>query len=190
MHTQYAETRFTELTPPKRSSTLLTIFSNHLLIDTVLSLVPKIGLIYLFHDLTKDLCFTSLNTSFWLPSDSSRLHGPGRVIPLYDQSMKAREHCQVGLLCAQVALLVILVMWTAAQWGLGLGIRRYALKLEMAELRAMPVDEEKLAVFCERDTSADGYRDAVEAVQQWTWPPRYEENVPVVVFVDRRHSHV
>ncbi|GAB7354513.1 hypothetical protein MBLNU459_g4980t1 [Dothideomycetes sp. NU459] len=166
----------------KRSPTLLTIFSNHLLIDTVLSLVPKIGLLYLFSDLTKDLCFTPLSTTFWLPSETSSLHGPGRVIELSGQLSKSHQNCEIGLVCAQVVLLFILVLWTGAQWGLGLGIRRYALKLEMAELRAMPGDAEKMESFYE-ESLADGYHDAVRAVQEWTWPSKQGNEAATVIVV-------
>lgn len=155
------------------------------MIDTVLSLVPKIGLIYLFHDLTKDLCLASLNVTFWLPSEASRLHGPGRVIHVNDTSLQARKHCEIGLVSAQAILLAILVLWTAAQWGLGLGIRRYALKLELAEYRSAPVDEEKQAIFYREDSIADEYHDAVKAVQKWTWPSRSDEKLLMVV-IDRR----
>lgn len=170
--------RISLLTRVQRSPTFLTIFSNHLLIDTVLSLVPKIGLVYLFHDLTADLCFTSkLNTSFWFPSSTSPLHGPGRVIQTSSPeetlvaSLRARRHCESSLLIAQIAFIGLLVFWTVAQWGLGLSVRRYAVKLEMQNCALMQgnarMDEEK--AFYEEESLADGYQDAVKAVQQWTW---------------------
>ena len=164
--------------PSQRSPTFLTIFSNHLLIDTVLSLVPKIGLVFLLHDLTTDLCFTSqFNTSFWLPSTNSPLHGPGRVIQTsipeetLHESIKARRHCQAGVLIAQIALFTVLSLWTVAQWGFGLSVRRYAVKLELQNgiltRDNQHMDEEK--AFYEEESLADGYHDAVRVMQQWTW---------------------
>ncbi|KAG9632533.1 hypothetical protein KCU95_g2713, partial [Aureobasidium melanogenum] len=159
----------------KKSPTHLTIFSNHLLIDTVLSLVPKIGLVYLFHDVTSDLCFTSkLNTSFWFPSTTADLHGPGRVIQTSSPeqtlgaSIKARRHCETDVLIAQIAFGAVLVFWTIAQWGMGLSVRRYALKLELHNYQtAQCVDEEK--AFYKEESLADGYEEAVKSVQQWAW---------------------
>lgn len=156
----------------QKSPTHLTIFSNHLLIDTVLSLVPKTGLVYLFHDVTADLCFTSkLNTSFWFPSTTADLHGPGRVIQTSspDQtlgaSIKARRHCETDILIAQIAFGAVLVFWTIAQWGMGLSVRRYALKLELHNYQAVQsVDEEK--AFYKEDSLADEYQDAVKSAQQ------------------------
>jgi hypothetical protein len=122
----------------KRSPTHLTIFSNHLLIDTLLSLVPKIGLVHLFHNVTADLCFTSkLNTSFWFPSSAEPLHGPGRVIQTSSSelslgaSIKARRHCETDVLIAQITFGLVLLCWTVAQWSMGLTVRRYAAKLEL-----------------------------------------------------------
>ncbi|KAK6007287.1 hypothetical protein QM012_006295 [Aureobasidium pullulans] len=157
----------------KKSPTHLTIFSNHLLIDTVLSLVPKIGLVYLFHDVTADLCFTSkLNTSFWFPSTIEDLHGPGRVIQssspeqTLGASIKARRHCETDVLVAQIAFGAVLVFWTIAQWGMGLSVRRYALKLELNNYQTVQcVDEEK--AFYKEQSLADEYQDAVKSVQQW-----------------------
>ncbi|KAG9585285.1 hypothetical protein KCU86_g23089, partial [Aureobasidium melanogenum] len=157
----------------KKSPTHLTIFSNHLLIDTVLSLVPKIGLVYLFHDVTSDLCFTSkLNTSFWFPSTTADLHGPGRVIQTSSPeqtlgaSIKARRHCETDVLIAQIAFGAVLVFWTIAQWGMGLSVRRYALKLELHNYQTVQcVDEEK--AFYKEESLADEYEDAVKSVQQW-----------------------
>ncbi|KEQ67354.1 uncharacterized protein M437DRAFT_80004 [Aureobasidium melanogenum CBS 110374] len=158
----------------KKSPTHLTIFSNHLLIDTILSLVPKIGLVYLFHDVTSDLCFTSkLNTSFWFPSTTADLHGPGRVIQTSSPeqtlgaSIKARRHCETDVLIAQIAFGAVLVFWTIAQWGMGLSVRRYALKLELHNHQAdQCVDEEK--AFYKEESLADEYEDAVKNVQRWT----------------------
>lgn len=158
----------------QKSPTHLTIFSNHLLIDTILSLVPKIGLVYLFHDVTSDLCFTSkLNTSFWFPSTTADLHGPGRVIQTSSPeqtlgaSIKARRHCETDVLIAQIAFGAVLVFWTIAQWGMGLSVRRYALKLELHNYQAdQCVDEEK--AFYKEESLADEYEDAVKSVQRWT----------------------
>lgn len=165
------------LTPIQKSPTHLTIFSNHLLIDTVLSLVPKFGLVYLFYDVTADLCFTSkLNTSFWFPSTSEDLHGPGRVIQTSSTeqslgaSIKARRHCETDVLVAQIAFGAVLVFWTIAQWGMGLSVRRYAVRLELQSYTAASsnqhIDEEK--AFYEEDSLADEYQDAVTVVQKWT----------------------
>lgn len=161
---------------------LLTVLSNHLLIDTVLSLVPKVGLLYLFHDLTSDLCLSSLSTTFWLPNEDSQLHGPGRVMissshggaERYARAMKARSHCEFSISVARIILMAVLLLWTSAQWGLGLYIRRYAVKLDIRgrlgrdEFR---VDAEKGVTFSgKKERSAhDGYQDHVNAVQQWTW---------------------
>lgn len=153
----------------------MTIFSNHLLIDTVLSLVPKIGLVYLFHDVTADLCFTSkLNTSFWFPSTISDLHGPGRVIQTSSTeqtlgaSIKARRHCETDVLIAQIAFGAVLVFWTIAQWGMGLSVRRYALRLELQNYNTIQrderLDEEK--AFYEDENFADEYQLPVQSVQQ------------------------
>lgn len=177
----------TSLTRPQRSPTFLTIFSNHLIIDTILSLVPKLGLIYLFHDLTADLCFTSkLNTSFWSPSSTSDLHGPGRVIQTSSPedivaTIRARRHCETTILIAKIIFVGFLVLWTVAQWGLGLSIRRYAVKLEMHNSNLIHGDErvDVEKAFYEEESLADGYQDAVKAVSQWTW----REN-DVAVFVE------
>ncbi|KAI5209601.1 hypothetical protein E4T39_00768 [Aureobasidium subglaciale] len=161
----------------KKSPTHLTIFSNHLLIDTVLSLVPKIGLVYLFHDVTADLCFTSkLNTSFWFPSTIEDLHGPGRVIQSSSTeqslgaSFKARHHCETDVLIAQIAFAAVLIFWTIAQWGMGLSVRRYALRLEPQSYNSVQgdgnVDEEK--AFYYEKSPVDEYRDAVKVAQNWT----------------------
>ncbi|KAL1305785.1 hypothetical protein AAFC00_003950 [Neodothiora populina] len=174
-----------------RSSTLLTIFSNHLLIDTVLSLVPKIGVLFLFHDLTSDLCLTQISASFWLPSEESSLHGPGVATPNNEQwmeTMKMRHNCELGISVARMILLAMLVLWTTAQWGLGLYIRRYAVRLEVrgrnVEGASCGHDVEK--AFYEEDSLADGYRDAVKAVSQWrtSWNTTGgSEKSPAVVVV-------
>ncbi|KAH0256434.1 hypothetical protein KCU71_g21908, partial [Aureobasidium melanogenum] len=175
----------------KKSPTHLTIFSNHLLIDTVLSLVPKIGLVYLFHDVTSDLCFTSkLNTSFWFPSTTADLHGPGRVIQTSSPeqtlgaSIKARRHCETDVLIAQIAFGAVLVFWTIAQWGMGLSVRRYALKLELHNYQTVQcVDEEK--AFYKEESLADEYEDAVKSVQQWA---RGEKDSTAFIEVAERPS--
>jgi hypothetical protein len=165
----------------------LTIFSNHLLIDTVLSLVPKIGLVYLFHDVTADLCFTSkLNTSFWFPSTTADLHGPGRVIQTSSTeqslgaSIKARRHCETDVLIAQLAFGAVLVFWTIAQWGMGLSVRRYALRLELQNYNTIQchecLDEEK--GFYEDECFADEYRDSIRVVQQSTF--REKDSITVI----------
>lgn len=174
-------------TPPantnqKRSPILLTIFSNHLLIDTVLSLVPKIGLLYLFHDLTSDLCLSSFSTTFWTPHGDSSLHGPGRVVVSSDhqwaETMKARRNCELGISIARVLLLAVLVLWTTAQWGLGFYIRRYAVKLEIRQRVAQNTDytPDLEKAFYEEDSLADGYQDAVKTVSEWTsWSGQSEK---------------
>ncbi|KAI4803557.1 hypothetical protein E4T44_11153 [Aureobasidium sp. EXF-8845] len=159
----------------KKSPTHLTIFSNHLLIDTLLSFVPKIGLVYLFHDVTADLCFTSkLNTSFWFPSTTADLHGPGRVIQTSSTeqtlgaSIKARRHCETDVLISQLAFGAILVFWTIAQWGMGLSVRRYALRLELQNYNTIQphecLDEEKASY--EHEAFTDQYQDSVRLGQQ------------------------
>jgi hypothetical protein len=137
--------------------------------------VPKIGLVYLFHDVTADLCFTSkLNTSFWFPSTTADLHGPGRVIQTSSTeqtlraSIKARRHCETHVLIAQIAFGAVLAFWTVAQWGIGLSVRRYALRLELQNYNTIKphecLDEEKASYEVEAFT--DQYQDSVKLVQQ------------------------
>lgn len=190
---------------------LLTVFSNHLLIDTAISLVPKLGLAFLFRDMTRDLCHGSSNVQvrFWHPSaPSSLLHGPGRVIVEGTRPSStgaaahlSRQRCESGLAVAQLLLLAVLVLWTVAQWGMGLAIRRYALKLEMAEevqaaesglVKRPGMDVEKkaaAAAFFREDSIADGYHDAVKAMQEWTWTGAARRNMSVAVFAVFSSSH-
>lgn len=179
--------------PPQKSPTLLTIFSNHLLIDTVLSLVPKLGLLYLFYDLTSDLCLGSLSSNFWLPSEDSSLHGPGRVTVSSDsndsqhwaQAMASRRHCEHGVSIARLALLAILVLWTVSQWGLGLYIRRYAVRMDLKHRLSQSVDStfDVEKAFYEEDSLADDYQDALKSVQGWTW--NGSEKEPIIEFVEK-----
>lgn len=172
----------------------MTIFSNHLLIDTVLSLVPKIGLVYLFYDVTADLCFTSkLNTSFWFPSSAADLHGSGRVIQTSSTeqtlgaSIKARRHCETDVLIAQIAFGAVLVFWTIAQWGMGLSVRRYALRLELQNYNTIQrnerLDEEK--ALYKDEGYADEYQDPVHIVQQLK--PSEKDSVTVIEIAEK-HS--
>ncbi|KEQ77529.1 hypothetical protein M436DRAFT_37083 [Aureobasidium namibiae CBS 147.97] len=178
----------------KKSPTHLTIFSNHLLIDTVLSLVPKFGLVYLFYDVTADLCFTSkLNTSFWFPSSAADLHGSGRVIQTSSTeqtlgaSIKARRHCETDVLIAQIAFGAVLVFWTIAQWGMGLSVRRYALRLELQNYNSIQrnerLDEEK--ALYKDEGYADEYQDHVHIVQQLK--PSEKDSVTVIEIAEK-HS--
>jgi hypothetical protein len=176
----------------QKSPTHLTIFSNHLLIDTLLSLVPKIGLVYLFHDVTADLCFTSkLNTSFWFPSTTADLHGPGRVIQTSSTeqtlgaSIKARRHCETDVLVAQIAFGAVLVFWTIAQWGMGLSVRRYALRLELQNYNTIQphecLDEEKASY--EDEAFTDQYQDSVKLGQQSTFQEK--DNITVIEVAEK-----
>jgi len=176
----------------KKSPTHLTIFSNHLLIDTLLSLVPKLGLVYLFHDVTADLCFTSkLNTSFWFPSTTADLHGPGRVIQTSSTeqtlraSINARRHCETHVLIAQIAFAAVLIFWTIAQWGIGLSVRRYALRLELQNYNTIRphecLDEEK--AFYEDEAITDQYHDSVNLIQQSTFQDK--DNITVIEIAEK-----
>lgn len=114
--------------PPQRQLILLSIFSNHLLIDTVLSCIPKLGLLYFFSDLTRTVCVSATQ---WHHSPSPLLDKRGGMMPEDPhRALKRKRQCEVSFLVAQIALLAILVVWTAAQWSLGMAIRGYAVRLE------------------------------------------------------------
>ena len=83
--------------------------------------------------------------------------------------MTARKHCEVGISVARVILLAILVLWTTAQWGLGLYIRRYAVRLDINDRmaqRGVSSDEEKASY--KDDAPGDMYQDHVKAVDEWS----------------------
>lgn len=71
---------------------------------------------------------------------------------------------------ARMALLAVLVFWTTAQWGLGLYIRLYAVKLEIKGCVTQGGDSlrDLEKAFYEEDSLADEYRDAIRAVSTWT----------------------
>lgn len=83
---------------------------------------------------------------------------------------------------ARVALLAVLIFWTTAQWGLGLYIRRYAVKLEINGRASQGGDSirDLEKAFYEEDSLADEYRDAVRAVSTWTRSGN--EKQPVIEF--------
>ena len=91
----------------------------------------------------------------------------------YAQAVKARRHCEFGLAVARITLLGLLVLWTTAQWGLGLYIRRYAVRLDIQDRAARgqfsSMDAEKGQVYAEdgKMSLADEHDDHVEAVQPW-----------------------
>lgn len=101
------------------------------------------------------------------------LQAPDRIGDRLADAVTSRRRCDLGVSVAQVVFLAVLVLWTTAQWGFGLYIRRYAVKLDIANTmsdRKQPAevrDVEK--AFYEEDSLADGYFDAVESVKQWTW---------------------
>lgn len=163
---------------------LLTIFSNHLLIDTVLSLVLKAALLWLFHDMTSDICFSpSLSfsssssstsrphhhaSSFWeIPGGSSSAHHafssqPGGHHPAGSNGSGSggNSPCDVGVTVARFVLLVFLGLFTTAQWGLGLYVRRYAASIDSVSLRR---EERSVSVSDETSSAIKEDRDVEKA---------------------------
>lgn len=110
----------------QRSSTLLTIFANHLTVDAILSLAPKVCGLYVFNNLTRDLCSSgSIVSELRRPGNTANGHACGGLL---GQS----KRCQLVILAAHMLLLGVLVAWTLAQWSLGITIRSYARALDEA----------------------------------------------------------
>ncbi|GAB7346058.1 hypothetical protein MBLNU457_4822t2 [Dothideomycetes sp. NU457] len=121
---------------------LMAIFSHHLYFETFLSTVPKFGILYFFHDLTRNLC----DPSRVLPSVNSMKGAPGCT------SQTTRCLSMVAL--AHTVLIAVLFALTFGQWSMAGICRRYGLELE-AETSDAPKDVEKGPLLAASDRDED-----------------------------------
>jgi len=98
----------------KRSSTLVAIFSNHLLLDALLSTVPRLIILFAIASFADTLC-----TDFENQVDFSK------------------AQCLAGVWGIQAVVGILVVAVTGVQWWCAVKVRRYARGLE-----AMREDEE------------------------------------------------
>ena len=109
---------------------LMAIFSHHLYFETFLSTVPKFGILYFFHDLTRNLC------------------DPSRVLPSVDSirgdtgCAYQTTRCLSMVALAHTVLIGVLFALTVGQWSMAGICRRYGHELEDEALDA-PKDVEK-----------------------------------------------
>lgn len=141
------------LTCPQHSSTLITIFSNHLLIDTVLSLVPRLGLMYFFSDLVHSSCpepFTSSHNEGFIATHKAMVtrYDFEEVTSPFVENVVRQHQCETSLLAGSGLFMGIVLVLAIGQWHLGSSIRRYAQHLEsVGEAMDMVVDLEKAAFY-------------------------------------------
>lgn len=117
----------------KRSPTLVTIFTHHLLIDAILSTIPRVLLIPAIASIPGTLCAeVEYQRSQLSPRDARALFG-----------FWTADRCRVGLWAAQAVVALLVLAVTAVQWWCAWRVREYARWLEEGDRREREGDVEK-----------------------------------------------
>lgn len=132
----------------QRCPDLMAIFSHHLYFETFLSTVPKFGILYFFHDLTRNLC----DPSRVLPSVNTMKGGTGCA--------SQTTRCLSMIALAHTVLIGVLFALTFGQWSMAGICRKYGLELE-AEASDALKDMEKGPLVAEGDCDEVEWPDKV-----------------------------
>lgn len=117
----------------KRSPTLVTIFTHHLLIDAILSTIPRVLLIPAIASIPGTLCAeVEYQRSQLSPRDARALFG-----------FWTADRCRAGLWAAQAVVALLALAMTAVQWWCAWRVRGYARWLEERDRREREGDVEK-----------------------------------------------
>jgi hypothetical protein len=117
------------LTSFQRNPTLLSLFASHLLLDSILYLIPRILLLNFSITLPTLLC--SPPSSSTRNDDVYRVHQNPRVAQRFLASKRCRTMSWALECCVVSGALLVMIL----QFWLGLKIRRYAQYLERKELQ-------------------------------------------------------
>ncbi|KAF2803449.1 uncharacterized protein BDZ99DRAFT_575954 [Mytilinidion resinicola] len=122
----------------KRSPSLTTIFSHHLLLDALISTIPRL-LLPAFASLPRTLCAgIEYQRTILPPRDAEQMLG-----------FWTAERCRASLWVLQIVIGLVVVAMTGVQWWCALRVRGYAKFLEFeggrksGKGRVRSVDEEK-----------------------------------------------
>ncbi|KAF2497944.1 hypothetical protein BU16DRAFT_330077 [Lophium mytilinum] len=109
----------------KRSPALTTIFSHHLLLDALISTLPRLLLLPAFAALPRTLCAgIEYQRTILSPRDADELLG-----------FWTAERCRAGLWALQIIIGLVVVAMTGVQWWCALRVRGYAKYLEVEGVR-------------------------------------------------------
>lgn len=126
----------------QRHPTLVQIFSNHLLVDAVLTTLPRLVLIYLSTSLPPTICHPSPAWLAFYPSnDEISPSSPEEWERMARWSTRAEHTCQVVVWTLQVIVGVLVVCETMMQWWVALRVREYARELSRREDEKIKRDE-------------------------------------------------
>lgn len=91
--------------------------------------------------------------------------GGGSVDAQVAQARREMDQCEMSLVFAQLGFVLVFALWTAAQWSLGMSVRRYAMRLEAERegTKENGADVEKGVVLV-RYEDEKGRRDEIESV--------------------------
>ena len=119
--------------PLQRSPTLVTIFTHHLLIDAILSTIPRVLLIPAIASIPGMLCAeVEYQRSQLSPRDARALFG-----------FWTADRCRAGLWAVQAVVALLALAMTAVQWWCAWRVRGYARWLEEGDRREREGDVEK-----------------------------------------------
>ena len=119
--------------PPQRSSTLVTIFTHHLLIDAIVSTIPRVLLIPAIASIPGTLCAeVEYQRSQLSPRDARALFG-----------FWTADRCRAGLWAVQAAVALLVLAMTTVQWWCAWRVRGYAWWLEEGDRREREGDVER-----------------------------------------------
>ena len=125
----------------QRSPTLVTIFTHHLLIDAILSTIPRVLLIPAIASIPGTLCAeVEYQRSQLSPRDARALFG-----------FWTADRCRAGLWAAQAVVALLALAMTAVQWWCAWRVRGYARWLEEGDRREREGDVEKRGWGEEKD---------------------------------------
>ncbi|PNS19524.1 hypothetical protein CAC42_7368 [Sphaceloma murrayae] len=142
----------------RRSSTLLYIYSHHLLLDVFLSLVPQLTLLAVFHDVASQFDACPAPSIVY---DAQKSYGKFQV-PTSDMrtdrflstaSVDNRFWCMYGLQAAQGFAILIIIFGGFAQWKAAMSIRRLAVCYDVCETGTSLSSDDILDHLSKRPTS-------------------------------------
>lgn len=111
----------------KRSPSLVTIFSHHLLFDALISTIPRILLIPAVASLPGTLCAgVEYQHTMFSPRDAEQALG-----------VWTAERCRAALWVLQIVVGLVFVAMTGMQWWCALRVRGYAWYLEATSVRGV-----------------------------------------------------
>ncbi|KAF2232658.1 hypothetical protein EV356DRAFT_534386 [Viridothelium virens] len=112
----------------KRNSALITVFANHLLLDAILCMIPRVVVMIFLSRIWEGFCVD--RASVWFPSEQSGANDRDATLEqMRVQYGAEQQRCMKVLWGVQAAVTVAAVVTTTAQWSLAMRIRLYAKSL-------------------------------------------------------------